>query len=79
MKTKRKLWYQGEEHKELRSLLNGSPTQRKDNPLININITSKEKSLVSDALKEYEENHYASEDIKWQKTINKLLDIFKGD
>lgn len=39
-------------------------------------LTDEEKSLIQNALVEYEENHYESESQDWQKQINKLIERF---
>lgn len=36
-----------------------------------------DKEIIFKALKEYEENHYASYDDKWQKQINRLIEKYR--
>jgi hypothetical protein len=36
-----------------------------------------EKEIILKALVDYEDRYYMSEGKKWQKTINKLINIFK--
>jgi hypothetical protein len=39
-------------------------------------INKEEKEIILKALVEYEERYYMSENQKWQKIINKLIDRF---
>lgn len=36
-----------------------------------------DKEIIFWALKEYEENHYDSNDDKWQKQMNKLIEKYR--
>lgn len=42
-------------------------------------MNKQEIEIIKNALIEYEENHYFSENNKWQKTINKLITQFEGE
>lgn len=37
-----------------------------------------DNEIMLDALIEYEENHYESEDNEWQKQINKLISQYRN-
>ena len=41
-------------------------------------FTAKEIDIIKNALVEYEEIHYSTEDDEWQNTINDLISYFKG-
>ena len=41
-------------------------------------FNEEELKIIKKAVDEYEENHYESNDIKWQNTIDKLIDKLSG-
>lgn len=44
-----------------------------NNELINVSVDKTELTMLIEAIDEYEEIHYKTENNKWQKAINNLI------